>query len=248
MNFEDIREFLRSEEMRISGEVIEIPVELDYWNNKTVLAEYATLEIGAYCVANELSPLKGLTFSQKVKGLKLLYPKSRDEKPFAELGVGACDSGETWPRVKFHIETLKIMLDDEYSPPFGEEMEIRYQLRAFWAYQYYTGNIIKFYFPGVNERINYAAMALLVASRMMIEDIAGRGKGLDQVQDAIGEKMSKAEKRTEIIKGLLEKYPDYKSDKDQRNNFYAEARRVTGLTTDRGVDNHVNKILGENKK
>jgi len=245
VNIWDIHDFLKSEEQRISGKVIEIPVDQDLWKKKLDLVAAAGNEFMDYNVAFlNLLQNRNVKFSEHITQQKSEY---RDMNLIDMMQSDEFLRGFTYA-VNSHIEILKLMQDVGYSPPYRNPAGIRDHLLAFLLYLFYTRDIFKFYFPGINGRVTYAGMVLIQTSSKTMADISGKARGWDQVQNAMGKKMFKVDERTETIKELLDTYPDRKSNKDQRNAFYAEARKITGLTTDRGVDNHVKKILEEMKK
>lgn len=267
MDIENVLEFLRSEEKRISGEVIEIPVDQVVWKKKVELTEHIVTEFTIYLDA--LQDLKNQKFSDNITKLRSELQKVLDERSISSFShyspdnLAQTSSGEQiidsfdskWSNeIAIHIDLLKIILADNYSPPHDNATGLQYHLMAFIIYQKLCGYFFKIYFPGVNERINYAGMALIQIISLKIVEIHKKGKNKEHVQLATDQHIRKGNENKEKIKKILKEYPDHdflkkkkkdKADRKKINEFYKTARDTTELTTDMGIKIILKKIFKE---
>ncbi|OPY81703.1 MAG: hypothetical protein A4E70_01069 [Syntrophus sp. PtaU1.Bin005] len=241
LNFQNQIVFLKSEEKRLVGKAVKVPVNGELWTRKYLFVLNTYIRFLAY--------LNTITFDREnEKFLKRFsnYERQMVENFFPSQMVDYTTILNTLPTLylcnpindmKFHNGIIKLFLDSQYLPP-QNPFEMRAHFDSYLYYQDYTLSEIKFFFPTVNDFINYAGIKLILESLKQIENTIKIETKQDQAKPGADTMKGLSEQKSDAIKNILEKYgiedlQFFRKDKILREKFMDECRSET-----RKIDPH----------
>lgn len=233
-----IMAFLTEEEKRIAGDVIKIPINVSLWETKMNAANKHFQEYSTYYFATEAERF-GNRFDEHLLGIrKAVFEGMTDAEAF-----------EHWPDVcvhkifdvQFNVKVLSLFLNSAYQAPRKDLPELANHLSV---YKFYLTScyMFKFFYPTVNEFINFAANKLIYQSMSYMAAIRGIGEQKDRVRPGSQKKKALAEARKERLENLLKRYPDIHSNRKQKQSFIIEAMKMEDVSSSRTIENYLKKL------
>jgi len=227
---EEKMEFLRQEEERLAGKVVKISIHGHLWRGKLVCASEHFQRYIAYLNATG-SYRFGNQFYEHLSKVRRRPVSSYEMDCLFPWPAGVCK--ERFKEIftaYFHIKVLRLFLDSNYKPP-SDCIDL---LNHFYVYNYYLQNmfVFRFFYPIVNEFINFAAVKLIRGSTMTMENILQVETRKDHAMPGALKMRSLSDQKKQAIKNILAKYnikglQVFRSDKVLREKFMAECRSRT---------------------
>jgi len=258
-NMPDLRDGLReamalleSEEERLAGEIVKVPINGLIWSRKIlfICQQYQRFMEYLNTIAFDRGHEKFLKRFADYKELSNSYISSNASStinilPYIHFQNPGHDK-------QFYNAIFKLFLDREYLPPTNP-FDLREHFETYLSYKEHTLFELKYFYPTVNNYINFAGTMLIldsckqIAATIKIETKQELAKPGATVMKSLSEQKDKA------IGCALEKYiikdlHVFRKDKILREKFLDECRRKTREIDTQGVPLSDSRILTKARK
>jgi len=244
MDFEKTKAFLRQQEERMARIALEIPINVNLWKEKSADTYSQLAEYQVICEA--------MLLNRRDNGLMNTLEKVRDLN--IESIQSSCKNGivsyHELPGSRalnedFRIEVIEKFLDVQYEPP-EDLYELRDHFVVYSIYQTYTYQLLGFFYPTVNDFINYAGVKLVRDSCQLL--MSAFAKGIKQEHAIPGGNARKnlSNAQNDAIGNILTELritdlQVFRADKNLRRNFLEKCRNKT-----KEIDREFRKVSEEN--
>ena len=206
--------FLQQIEGKLAGKIIKIPIEPHIWQIKADHTTQILKDFTKYSKAASPKFRGKRYYSEVIEELTAtqaeLVSDSLQKSTAEEWLLG------NWNIDQTHLDVIKLFLDSQYEPPArrvkpetpADPFNLQVHLLAYIIYQKYIVPFSGFFYPTVNERINFTGLQLIGTVSALIPIIFKRGKAIDGSKKGGGE--------SNIYKAILEATIQFIKEKPDR--------------------------------
>lgn len=219
-DLEIMKEFLRQAEKGLVGKIIEVPIDRDLWESRA--------DFTYHCLRDSHIHYQALCWS--VRG------KFSD----AVLKERECPTMPATLSTRGQIDTIKLFLEKQYKIPLSTYgllyddnfYKVWHHLYAYWFYQSFIIKHLGFFYPNINERINFAGLRLIYINHLLYQIVDVKGTTKDRVKPGANEMKRLSKERDSAIAKVIEEFDIknlqyFRKDKKLREDFLIKCRSET---------------------